>query len=197
ERGDWKRASTLDILPNDFAFTPALTNYARGLGAARLGNAAAAEREADELGRLQQELVAKNDKYWATEVEVQRLTVLAWAELAKGSQAAALETMRKAADLEDTSEKSPVSPGRLLPAREVLGEMLLELKRPREALKEFEASAKRDPNRFRGFYGAAVAAQRSGDARKAREYFTKLSQLAAKGGPRPELEQARTFLAKS
>src|SRR5262245_8771257 len=112
ERGDWKRAVSLDILPNDFAFTPALTNFARGYGAARLGDAATAEREAAELGRLQQELAAKNDKYWATEVEVQRLTVVAWGELAKGKRDAALETMRKAADLEDTSEKSPVSPGR-------------------------------------------------------------------------------------
>src|SRR5262249_3862520 len=130
ERGDWKLASGLDILPNDFAFTPALTNFARGYGAARLGDAAGAGREAAELGRLQQELAAKNDKYWATEVEVQRLTVVAWGEFARGNRDAALAQMTRAADLEDTSEKSPVSPGRLLPAREVLGEMLLELKRP-------------------------------------------------------------------
>ena len=189
ERGDWKLATKLDILPNDFAFTPALTHYARGYGAARLGDATLAEREAAELGRLQQELVAKNDKYWATEVEVQRLTVVAWSLLAKGQRDAALATMQEAAKLEDTSEKSPVSPGRLLPAREVLGEMLLELKQPAAALKEFEASAVRDPNRFRNFYGSGLAAQRSGDAKKAREYFTKLSQLAAKGEPRPELQK--------
>jgi len=73
--------------------------------------------------------------------------------------------------------------------------MLLQLKRPAEALKEFEASAARDPNRFRGYYGAGLAAQHSGDTAKARGYFTKLSQLAAKGDPRPELAQARTFLA--
>ena len=94
-----------------------------------------------------------------------------------------------------TSEKAPVSPGRPVPARELLGEMLLQVGQPAAALKEFEASAVRDPNRFRNFYGAALAAQRSGDAAKAREYFTKLSRLAAKGDARPELQQAKTFLA--
>ena len=103
--------------------------------------------------------------------------------------------MVAAAKLEDTSEKAPVSPGRPVPARELLGEMLLELKQPAEALKEFEASAVRDPNRFRNFYGAALAAQRSGDAAKAKAYFAKLAQLGAKGDARPELQQARTFIA--
>jgi len=103
--------------------------------------------------------------------------------------------MRKAVDLEDTSEKAPVSPGRLVPARELLGEMLLQVGQPSAALKEFEASAVRDPNRFRNFYGAALAAQRSGDAAKAKQYFAKLAQLGAKGDARPELQQARTFIA--
>jgi tetratricopeptide (TPR) repeat protein len=195
ERGDWKLASALEVRQSAFLYTAALTNFARGYGAARLGDAAGAEREAAELGRLQKALEAQNDKYWSTEVEAQRLSVIAWSELAKGNRDAALAQMHKAADLEDTSEKSPVSPGRLLPARELLGEMLLQLNRPAEALKEFEASATRDPNRFRGYYGAGLAAQGSGDTAKARGYFTKLSQLAAKGDPRPELAQARTFLA--
>ena len=119
----------------------------------------------------------------------------AWAAFAGGERDAALALMRSAADLEDSSEKSPVSPGRLVPARELLGELLLALGRPAEALTEFERSAQRDPNRFRGYYGAALAAQRAGDARKAREYFSRLAQLGAKGDARPELQQARTFLA--
>ena len=119
----------------------------------------------------------------------------AWTLLAKNQRQAALDEMKKAAALEDTSEKSPVSPGRLLPAREVLGEMLLQLGKPADALKEFEAAAVRDPNRFRGYYGAALAAQRSGDAAKAKEYSEKLAKLAAKGEPRPELEQAKKILA--
>jgi tetratricopeptide (TPR) repeat protein len=121
--------------------------------------------------------------------------VAAWGQLAKGERDNALLLMRKATDLEDTSEKAPVSPGRPVPARELLGEMLLHLKQPAAALKEFEASAVRDPNRFRNFYGAALAAQRSGDAAKAKAYFAKLAQLGAKGDPRPELQQARTFIA--
>jgi tetratricopeptide (TPR) repeat protein len=120
--------------------------------------------------------------------------VLAWAALARGDKAGAVDTMRKAAELEDTSEKAPVSPGRLLPARELLGELLLEAGRAGEALAAFEASAVRDPNRFRGYYGAALAAQRSGDMTKARAYFAKLSALAAKGDPRPELEKARVAM---
>jgi len=103
--------------------------------------------------------------------------------------------MIAAAKLEDTSEKAPVSPGRPVPARELLGEMLLELKQPAAALKEFEASAVRDPNRFRNFYGAALAAERSGNAAKARQYFARLAQLGAKGDARPELQRARTFIA--
>jgi tetratricopeptide (TPR) repeat protein len=126
---------------------------------------------------------------------VQRLSVAAWGQLAKGERDNALLLMRKATDLEDTSEKAPVSPGRPVPARELLGEMLLQLKQPAAALKEFEASAVRDPNRFRNFYGAALAAQRSGDAAKAKAYFAKVAQLGAKGDARPELQQARTFTA--
>ena len=125
-----------------------MTHFARGYGAARLGDWATAAKESGELGNLQQQLVAQNDKYWATEVEVQRLSVAAWGQLANGERDNALALMRKATDLEDTSEKAPVSPGRPVPARELLGEMLLELKQPAAALKEFEASAVRDPNRF-------------------------------------------------
>jgi hypothetical protein len=193
ERGDWKLAASLPARPTNFPYTTAMTHFARGYGSARLGDTAAALREGEELGRLGREL--GKDKYWATEVEVQRLVVVAWGKLAAGERQAGLDTMVAAAKLEDTSEKSPVSPGRLVPARELLGEMLLQLGRPADALKEFEASAARDPNRFRNFYGAALAAQRSGDAAKAKAYFAKLAQLGAKGDARPELQQARTFIA--
>ncbi|TMH63853.1 MAG: hypothetical protein E6H57_16555 [Betaproteobacteria bacterium] len=195
ERADWKLASTLDPRTMAFPYIVAMTHFARGYGAARLGDPAGAAHEAEALGRIKQQLDAQKDKYWGTEVEVQRLGVSAWGAFAGGERDAALARMRAAAELEDTSEKSPVSPGRLVPAREMLGELLLALGRPAEALTEFEASAKRDPNRFRGYYGAALAAQRAGDAGKAREYFAKLAQLGAKGDARPELQQARTFLA--
>ena len=195
ERGDWKAAAALEPVKNAYVYTVAMTHFARGYGAARLGDAAAASREAEELARLKAALDEQKDKYWATEVEVQRLAVVAWGKLAAGERQAGLDTMIAAAKLEDTSEKAPVSPGRPVPARELLGEMLLQLGRPADALKEFEASAVRDPNRFRNFYGAALAAERSGDSAKARQYFGKLAQLGAKGDPRPELQRARTFIA--
>jgi hypothetical protein len=195
ERGDWSFAVTLAPLPSQFPFVSALTRYARGYAAARRGNPAAAELEAAELGRLRGELESRGDRYWATEVEVQRLTVLAWTKWAKGEREEGLSDMVKAADLEDSSEKSPTTPGRLLPAREVLGDMLLLVNRPAEALKAYETSALHEPNRFRGYFGAAVAAQRSGDAAKARAYCTRLIELSADGDPRPEVEQAKTYLA--
>lgn len=197
ERGDWKLAMTLKPQPGEFPFTIALTHFARGIGAARSGNVEAANTEAEELARLRDELkTAKND-YWAREVEVSRLNVAAWAALARGKKDEALALMRTAAETEDKNEKHIVTPGRLLPARELLGEMLLELKRPGDALKEFEASHVREPGRFRGFYGAAVAAEGSGDKAKAKLYYAKLAEIADKNSPRPELAQAREFLKKN
>jgi tetratricopeptide (TPR) repeat protein len=102
--------------------------------------------------------------------------------------------MRSAADIEDKNEKHIVTPGRIVPARELLGEMLLELKRPAEALKEFETSQAREPDRFRGLYGAGQAAAQSGDIAKAKRYFARLVDIGGQGDPRPELVQARKFL---
>jgi len=194
ERGDWERAVSLAPQPQ-FTIVAALTRYARGYAAARRGNAAAAEGEAAELVRLRKELESASDRYWATEVEVQRLTVLAWARWAKGEREEGLSDMVRAADLEDSSEKSPMTPGRILPAREVLGDMLLLVNRPAEALGAYEPSSLHEPNRFRGYFGAAVAAQRSGDVAKARAYCARLVELSAGGDPRPEVEQAKAYLA--
>src|SRR5205807_3534341 len=105
--------------------------------------------------------------------------------------------MRHAADIEDGSNKHIVTPGRLLPARELLGEMLLELGRPADALREFEASQVREPDRFRGLYGAAQSARQSGDTATAKRYFARLLEIAGGGTVRPELAQARAFMAES
>lgn len=196
ERGDWKMAMTLEPVPSTFPFATALTHFARGLGAARTGNVAMAEKEIKELTRLRDELKAKKNDYWASEVEVNRLNVAAWTALAQGKKVEALSLMQTAADTEDKNEKHIVTPGRLLPARELLGEMLLELNRPAEALKEFESSQTREPNRFRNYYGAAVAAEKSGNKAKAKLYYLKLVELAGKGNARPEIVQARAFSAK-
>jgi tetratricopeptide (TPR) repeat protein len=124
-----------------------------------------------------------------------RVASVAWVALAQNRADEALGLMRQAADSEDKSEKNIVTPGRLLPARELLGDMLLELKRPADALKEYDASQQREPNRYRGLYGAAQAAAQSGNRDKARQYFSKLIALAASGDLRPETETARRYLA--
>ncbi len=197
ERGAWKDAMQLQPRSSQFPYTEAMTYFARALGGARSGDAVAAEKDVQELGRIVNTLKnAKND-YWATEVEVERLSAAAWTAYAKGNRDEALTLMRSAAEVEEKSEKSAVTPGRIVPARELLGEMLLEMKKPAEALKEFEASEKHDPNRFRGIYGAAQAAAESGDNAKAKRYFTRLIELAGKGDSRPGLDLAKAYLARS
>ena len=154
-------------------------------------------RRTEQLAVLHKQLETAKNTYWATEVEVQRLAAAGWIAHAKGDAAQGATLMRAAADLEDRNEKHIVTPGRVLPARELLGEMLLEQKQPAEALKAFEASQVREPNRFRNYAGSAKAAEMMGDQAKAREYYAKLAELAKKGdGDRPELVRARASLAQ-
>jgi len=197
ERGDWAMAAHLKPRPSKFAYADAVVHFARAIGAARSGDPEGARKDVAELERLRDQLAARKDAYWAGQVEVQRIGAQAWVELAQGKRAMALALMQQAADMEDASEKASVTPGYVVPERELLGEMLLELNQPAQALKEFEASARHEPNRFRGIYGAALAAARSGDAATARAYYGKLAKLAAKGDPRPELQRARTWLARN
>lgn len=197
ERGDWKLAMSLEPRPGPFPFTVALTHFARGLGAARSANVGAAETEVKELTRLRDELRAATNDYWATEVEISRLAVAGWTALAQGKKDEALALMQTAANTEDKTEKHIVTPGRILPAREMLGEMLIELKRPADALKEFEASHKREPGRFRGYYGAAIAAEKSGDKTKAKLYYRRVVELADRSSTRSEMVKARGFLSKN
>jgi tetratricopeptide (TPR) repeat protein len=197
ERGAWREAMLLQPHSTKLPYTDAITYFARALGAARSGDTAAAEKDAVELARLHKALQDAKDNYWATEVEVQRLAIAGWIALAQGKSDDALKFMRAAADQEDRNEKSIVTPGRIVPARELLGEMLLELKQPALALKEFETSHVREPNRFRGFYGAATAAEAAGDRQKASEYFSKLLAMTKySDGTRPELAHAKTYLAQ-
>ena len=196
ERGDWPKAAMLDRRPSGLPFAVALTHFARALGAARSGDSASAAKDVEALARLRDALKAAMNEYWATEVEVSRLGAEAWTTWAQGRQDGALALMRNAANLEDGSEKHIVTPGRIAPARELLGEMLLASKRPAEALQAFEASQLREPDRFRGVYSAARAAAQSGDSAKAKHYFTRLVEIAGHGGARPELAEARAFLAE-
>src|SRR5438093_3884419 len=178
ERGAWGDAAKLSPSPSKFPFTGAMTHFARALGAARSGDPAAAQEDAEQIAALRDELKAAKSEYWAGEVEVMRLASLAWVALAQKKSDEALGLMRQAADMEDKSEKNIVTPGRLVPARELLGDMLLELNRPADALKEYEASQAREPNRYRGLYGAGMAASQSGNMAKAKQYFGRLVDMA-------------------
>ena len=197
ERGAWHEAAKLEplALAKLYPFAEANTYLARALGAARSGDAGAARADLAQITQRRDALKEAKNEYWATEVEVMRLAASAWIALAEGRAEQALADMRRAADLEDRSDKHLVTPGRILPARELLGEMLLQLKRPAEALQAFEASQAREPNRFRGLHGAALAATQSGDRAKAKLYFGRLVELGGQGGTRPELGAARTWLA--
>jgi tetratricopeptide (TPR) repeat protein len=197
ERGAWQEATKLEPTPSNFPFTVAMSHFARALGAARSGDAVAAQKDVDQLVALRDKLNAAKNEYWASEVEVMRLASAGWIALAQKRSDEALALMRQAADIEDRNEKNIVTPGRLLPARELLGDMLLELKRPADALKEYEASQVREPNRYRGLYGAGQAAAQAGNRDKARQYFTKLVGLAGSGDARPETEKARRYLASN
>jgi hypothetical protein len=193
ERNAWKEAASLTPRETPFAYADAITHFARALGAARTGNPAAAARDVERLAALRDVLQKANDAYWTGQVDIQRRIALAWIALAETRQNDALAMLREAADMEDATDKSAVSPGPIKPARELLGEMLMELKRPAEALKEFEATMKKEPNRFAGLYGAARAARAAGDSQKARTYFASLVKICERGDKpgRPELQEAQ------
>jgi tetratricopeptide (TPR) repeat protein len=149
------------------------------------------------LKSLSDKLVAMNDADWAEKTRIQHEIAAAWVAFASGQQNEALEQLRKAADAEDATDKSAISPGPLAPARELLGEMLLAMNRHGEALKEFETTLKKEPNRFRATYYAAKSASLAGDNAKAREHYRQLAEICHKGDTpgRPELEEARKFKA--
>ena len=196
ERGDWSAAAQLPMQGSAFPHVEAITAFSRALGAARKGDVAAAEQEALRLEALHQALLAANNSYWATEVEVQRIAVAAWIAQARGNTDEAVRLMRGAADLEDHNEKHIVTPGRVAPARELLAEMLMEQKQPAAALKEFEQSQLREPNRLRGYAGAAAAADAAGDRNKARQHYASLVELTRDADtPLPEIARAKTYLA--
>jgi tetratricopeptide (TPR) repeat protein len=192
ERGAWQEAAQLQPPGSSYPFVESITYFARSVGAARSGDLAAARKDAEQLDAMHKALVAANNAYWGTEVEVQKLAADGWIALGEGKSEEALSLMRAAADLEDHNEKHIVTPGRIVPARELLGEMLLEAKQPQAALQEFEASQRREPNRFRNYLGAARAADMAGDRAKAAAYYQKLLVLAKNADAvRPELVSAR------
>jgi hypothetical protein len=202
ERRRWSEAGSLTLYPSNFPWSrfpwaEAVIYFARGLASARDGNVADTRKDIEKLEALHQVLVKANDKYWAEQVEIQGRTVGAWLAHAEGRNDEALNLMRSAADREDSTEKHPVTPAPITPARELLGDLLLELNEPQKAVGEFERSLDREPNRFHALYGAARAAELSGDPQKARTYYESIMTLSSKADTeRPELQQAKEFLAK-
>jgi tetratricopeptide (TPR) repeat protein len=196
ERGSWAEAAALQPRPSTPA-ADAITHFTRAMGAARQGDVNSARKDIEQLESLKNTLAKAKQKYWADQVEIQRRAAAAWLAHAEGKNNEALKLMRSAAALEDSSEKHVAMENRLWPMRELLGEMLLQLIEPAQALKEFEASFKAAPNRFRGYYGAAKAAERVGDQKKARNHYEKLVELSKQAdADRPELLEAKAFLAK-
>lgn len=213
ERRRWDEAAKLTLPTGtsatfpwrSFSWAEAHIHFARAIGAARNGDTASARQAVDKLAAIQQALVElKGGGYdWAKQVEIERLLAAAWLAHAEGKQEEALKLMRSAADLDDATDKHPVTPGAILPAREQLGELLLELKQPAAALHEFETSLITAPNRFNGLYGAARAARLAADQsklaadrNKAKTYYGKLLALCRQAASvRPEIAEAKEFLA--
>ncbi|HET9838756.1 MAG TPA: hypothetical protein VFR84_11010 [Candidatus Angelobacter sp.] len=196
ERGAWSEAAGLEPT-HSTPVADSITYFTRAMGSARGGDLQAARKNIDQLQQIEERLRVSKDDYWAQQVEIQRDAATAWVTFGEGKRGAALKLMRTAADLEDGSEKHVAMENRLWPMRELLGDMLLAADQPSLALKEYEASLQSARNRYRGFYGAAKAAQRSGEAGKARTYYAKLLALCghAETG-RPELAAAKKYLAQ-
>ena len=206
ERRQWSEAAKLTSPAADykdfpwqlFPWADAHIHFARAIGASRTGDVASARAEIDELATIRQQVVAVRGDYdWAKQIDIQSMIATAWLRYAEHNYDEALKLARSAADLDDATDKHPVTPGAILPAREQLGELLLELKRPADALREFETSFRSTPNRFQGLYGAARAARLAGDDKRAKLYYAKLVDLARDADTnRPEIVEARGFISR-
>ncbi len=205
ERRQWNEAAKLPLQPGTmetfpwerFRWAEAQVRFARAIGAARTNDTASARQEVEKLAEIRQALVeVKGDYDWGKQVEIKRQVASAWLAYAEGKHEESLQLMRAAAELDDKTEKHPVTPGTLLPAREQLGELLFEMKQPAAALQEFETSLRNAPNRFNGLYGAARAAKLAADRKKAKIYYGKLIALCRLADSvRPEIREAKEFLA--
>jgi hypothetical protein len=198
ERGDWTGAAQLQVHQSVFPHTMAITHFARAIGAARSGNPDAAKGDIAMLAELRDKLREAKNAYWAQQVDIQWQIASAWLLNAEGKTEEALKAMRAAADAEDKTDKSPVTPGPLAPARELYGEMLLEHGMAKEALAAFDATKAKEPNRFRSFAGAAKAAEKLGDPATAKANYERLVAMTGTApSERPDLKAAYKFLGKS
>src|SRR5260221_2570926 len=196
ERGDWQGAAELEVRPSKFPFITAITYFARALGAARAGNPEAAKADIAKLAELRDQLREAKDAYWAEQVDIQWQAASAWLLYAQGKFDDALKTMSAAADAEDKTEKAPVTPGPLAPARELYGAMLLERGMAKEALTAYEVTLKKEPHRLGATLGAARAAEKAGDLAQARQHYAAAVALAEDPDPvRPAAAAAPALVA--
>ena len=199
ERGRFDEAANLELHPaafpwNDFPFAEAMNIFARAIGQARLRHAEAARRELARMSPVFDRAVevSKQGYDWASQVQILRHEAEGWTAQAERKPDEALREIRAAAELEDSTEKHPVTPGAVIPAHEFLGDLLLEQGKPAEALAEYEVSLKSAPNRFHGLAGAFKAAGAAGNRAKEQEYRAKLVELGSHADTaRPELARAR------
>ena len=200
EHRDWPAAAALGTpavgFPLErFPWAEAMISFARALGMAQTGDIAGAEAEITQLQSLKDKLLEAKDTYWANQVEVERLGAAGVLAHVQGDDKKALELVRAAADLDGTMDKHPAAPASVLPARELLADLLLELNQPRDAFKEYDLSLRAEPNRFRSLLGKARAAKQAGDLAVSRDAYQKLVALSTPTpSERPELLEARVFL---
>ena len=202
ERRQWKEAAALEIRPMTFwsklPFAEGHVAYARAVGAVRSGDLEKARSAAARLEELARASTDPRFSYFADQMSIQRRAALSLIALAEGKREAAIGELRRAAAEEDSLGKHPVSPGAMLPVRELLAESLLETGRPAEALAEFEASLRLNPGRFNAVCGAARAADKAGKHAEARKYYGRLIALGKNAdGARAELAEARAYLKRS
>lgn len=203
ENGYWAEAAKLPLPQKNFSWDAfpwqkAMVHFARIMGAVHTGNTAVATTELAELKRLHHVLLQAKDSYKAGQVNIQINTAEAWVNYKKGNIAAARSQMSLAADLEDKTEKHPVTPSELIPAREMQGNLLVQLEQWSAALAAYEASLQKHPNRFNGLYGAGLSAERLGNTGKATQYFQQLVRIASQANPeREELKKAKQFLEEA
>ncbi len=198
ERGDWKAAAALEVRPTPQPYVTAITWFAKAIGAARSGDADQAQIAIAHLIEARDQLREKKDAYWSEQVDIQSRTATAWVRFVSGQKDEGLALMRAAADAEDKTDKHPVTPGPLAPARELYGAMLLRNGNAADALTAFEATLLKEPNRLNTILSAAQAAAALGDTVKARQHYAAAAALASEAdASRAEIAQARAFLASA
>jgi tetratricopeptide (TPR) repeat protein len=203
ENKKWSEAANLELHPANFPWEKfpwqkAIVHFTRILGFANIKDVWSAKMELNRLSTVHDTLIKRGELYQASQVQNQLKTSEAWIAFKEGRNNEAISLMKLAADMEDKTEKHPVTPGEVLPARELLGEMFMQMNKPSEALIAYETNLTKHPNRFNGLYGAALAAEKSNNPSKSVEYYQKLTNIAiTKDSDRPELTNAMQILSKS